>query len=1016
MPAPPKIIELVQKFEAHKADYRAPKYNETQLRNDFLDLFLLELGWDIGNELKAPEATRDVILEFPDTHSGKNKRPDYCLRIGGAPKFYVEAKKPSVNIRENNSAAFQTRSYGWNASLPFCVLSDFDGLSIYDCRFEPSLDDGAGVALHKYLKHEEYAERWDEIAELFSREAVLAGSLEIAAARNKRKGTITVDEAFLKLIEAARTELAERIAQSNAGISQRDLNFAVQQTIDRIIFLRICEDRDMEAWGQLQGLRSDPGIYPRLVEMFRRADARYNSGLFHFSPAKSGPDTSDTLTLGLSIPDRPLERFIQKLYRPYAYNFSIMPVEMLGQVYEQFLGKVIRLDGSGRAIVEDKPEVKKAGGVYYTPSYIVGAIVRQTVGVLCEGKKPEQVAKLTILDPACGSGSFLLGPYSFLLDWHLNWFTSNDPEKWAKQRNAPILRAPIAPGAASPSTKSPQWRLSTRLKKEILLNNIHGVDIDRQAVEVTKLSLLLKVLEGENSQTLQLQLLQERALPDLESNIKCGNSLIESDFYAQEGLQLSDEEEERVNVFDWSKGFPAIFKSGGFDAVIGNPPYIRIQALREWAPREASHYSRRYKSASKGNYDIYVVFVERGLALLNASGLLGYILPNKFFVTDYGSPLRGLLTSRNAVDAVIDFRDAQVFGNATTYTCLLFLSGQAKSHVDYQTVDPSAAALEPYERRFLSATSLSSAPWNFSSEPAQVIYKKIHDGSIPLLNLPTDIARGSSSGADDIFMLRMKEGGLVTHAGEPVEIEEDLLRIPIFATDFGRYSFRPKTTERLIFPYGVKTDGYSLISEQEFERSYPKAYKYLQEHREALETRKHSGTWFGFSAPRSLNVHGVAQLVVPLLANKGMYCELPLDMNRYSLMAGGGFSISISEEHPLSPRYILGVLNSSLLFWQLKAISNIFRGGWITCTKQYIGTLPIRAIDFTNAQDVEQHDKMVALVERMLKLQRDVVVEKNPASRERLARRIDSTDAAIDALVFELYGLNEKEIALVKGL
>lgn len=219
MPAPPKIIELVQKFEAHKADYRAPKYNETQLRNDFLDLFLLELGWDIGNELKAPEATRDVILEFPDTHSGKNKRPDYCLRIGGAPKFYVEAKKPSVNIRENNSAAFQTRSYGWNASLPFCVLSDFDGLSIYDCRFEPSLDDGAGVALHKYLKHEEYAEHWDEIAELFSREAVLAGSLETAAARNKRKGTITVDEAFLKLIEAARTELAERIAQSNAGIS-----------------------------------------------------------------------------------------------------------------------------------------------------------------------------------------------------------------------------------------------------------------------------------------------------------------------------------------------------------------------------------------------------------------------------------------------------------------------------------------------------------------------------------------------------------------------------------------------------------------------------------------------------------------------------------------------------------------------------------------------------------------------------------------------------------------------------
>ena len=214
-----------------------------------------------------------------------------------------------------------------------------------------------------------------------------------------------------------------------------------------------------------------------------------------------------------------LKDILKRLYYPDSpYEFSVLPADILGQVYEQFLGKVIRLTAGHQAEVEDKPEVKKAGGVYYTPTYIVDYIVKNTVGKLLEGKTPKKAAELRILDPACGSGSFLIGAYQYLLDWHRDWYVEHGPEKHRKELYQ-------GPGG--------DWRLTTAEKKRILLNNIYGVDIDSQAVETTKLSLLLKVLEGETSESLdaQLSFLHERALPDLAANIKCGNSLIGPDFY-----------------------------------------------------------------------------------------------------------------------------------------------------------------------------------------------------------------------------------------------------------------------------------------------------------------------------------------------------------------------------------------------------------------------------------------------------------------------------------------------------
>lgn len=254
--------------------------------------------------------------------------------------------------------------------------------------------------------------------------------------------------------------------------------------------------------------------------------------------------------------ERVLKDILRRLYYPDSpYEFSVLPSDILGQVYEQFLGKVIRLTAGHRAVVEAKPEVRKAGGVYYTPTYIVDYIVQHTVGKLLEGKTPHEVGGFTkawkrsaklrplrVLDPACGSGSFLLGAYQYLLDWYQKKYVEDGPEKHAKGRNPRLYRGPGG-----------EWRLTTAERKRILLTHIYGVDIDPQAVEVTKLSLLLKVLEGETHETLDsfYRLFQERALPDLGANIKCGNSLIGPDFFAGAEYSFLDEEERyRINPFD----------------------------------------------------------------------------------------------------------------------------------------------------------------------------------------------------------------------------------------------------------------------------------------------------------------------------------------------------------------------------------------------------------------------------------------------------------------------------------
>jgi len=1023
-----QISDLIERFERNIEAYRSPAYNETQLRREFIDPFFGALGWDVANKAGYAEQYKDVVHEDAIKVSGATKAPDYCFRMGGVRKFFLETKKPSVDIKKQTSPAYQLRRYAWSAKLPISILTDFEALAIYDCRLRPKPSDKPSIGRVRFYTYNRYLDSFEEIYNLLSKESVLKGSFDkFAESGRQKRGTTEVDAEFLKEIESWRETLAKEIAVRNPKLSVKELNFAVQLTIDRIIFLRMCEDRGIEKYGQIQSLLNGANTYHRLREIFYHADDKYNSGLFDFK--------TDRLTPELKLDDKPLKDIFKNLYYPESpYEFSVLGADILGHVYEQFLGKVIRLTEGHRAKVEEKPEVRKAGGVYYTPTYIVDYIVKNTVGKICDGKTPRQISSLRILDPACGSGSFLLGAYQYLLDYHLNWYLAHHSKKGnAAQGFSPAPKEMYR-------GRGGQWYLTIQEKKRILLNNIYGVDIDPQAGEVTKLSLLLKVLEGENQDTLerQMKLFKERALPDLGSNIKCGNSLIGPDFYSvgaghdlpslSVGARhvppsLNEDEIYRINPFDWQKEFPKIMKQGGFDAVIGNPPYIRIQTMKEWAPSEVEIYKEHYTSASKGNYDIYIVFVERGLSLLNKNGRLGFILPHKFFNSQYGQPLRGLLAKGNHLSEVVHFGDKQVFARATNYTCLLLLDKAGNKQCHFIKVDDLTAWRNTGEATegTIPSAKITSSEWNFTVGKGATLFEKLSKMPVKLGDM-ADIFVGLQTSADDVFIMNLLEETARTLRLKSKALdsewafEKGLLFPLVSGTDVNRYSDLPER-QYILFPYKVDGKSVELIDFDVISKTYPKTAAYLLKNKERLEGRergKFKGhDWYRFGRNQNIGIQEQVKLCIPRLVTN-LYAAFDVEGNHFlDNVDVGGITLKTDYQNQ-GLVYLLGLLNSRLLRWYFPHVSAPFRGGWLSANRQFLSQLPIRINNFSDPADKGRHDQMMKLVEQMLSFYKQKAMAKTPDDKTRLHRQIDATDQQIDRLVYELYGLTEKEIQIVE--
>lgn len=977
MPAPDIVLKLCETFAEHREHFRSGNYNEFQLRKQFLDPLFEALGWDMANSQGLAPQYRDVIHEDAIKIGPHVKAPDYAFTLHGQRKFFLEAKKPSVNIKTDIAPAYQLRRYAWSAKLPLSILSDFEEFAIYDTRIKPAPGDASSKARTFYCTYDQYAEKWNEIAAIFSRDAILKGSFDkYADSAKKKKGTAEVDTAFLEEIERWRELLARNFALRNPSLTVRDLNFAVQKTIDRLVFLRICEDRGTEDYGRLRVVANGTQTYARLLELFRAADARYNSGLFHFSKEKSQAEEPDTLTPNLALDDKTLKDIIAHLYYPESpYEFSVLPADILGSVYERFLGKTIRLTDGHQAKIEEKPEVRKAGGVYYTPSYIVDYIVQNTLGKLLTPETDKHIslpdaAKLKVVDPACGSGSFLIVAYQFLLDWHRDRYAES-PDKWSKGKNATLYQA-----------KGGEWRLTTAEKKRILLNNIHGVDIDAAAVEVTKLSLLLKVLEGETGEIAQRDFLKEREriLPDLANNIKCGNSLIGSDFYNQPEMDLLDDESRySVNVFDWKTGFPEAINQGGFDVVIGNPPYDVMEKERgkaTWPHDLLASYAKEhttYTAAMGGKLNLFRFFVVRSIQLTKNKGRVGMIIPMSLLADiSCAATRRYLFANINDLQTDCfpqkDNASRRVFRDAKLSTMIVHGSRQ-----DSIPEENSRMHVRVY-------------PWNsFEDQPRESTIRFVETRLLDPDNSPVPLV----GEAQWKLCVKLHSNPNLRRLGEIQSF--GVTRGEINQTIYREYIGDDNNKTRLL--KGVEIGRYlqkDKLSQGFREWFDENAFLVNNRAKQVCDQRR-------IVTQRITGVDERLRVVATIVEPK---CYFADSTN----------SIVRNADGPMAMEYLLAILNSKITQWRFK----------LTSSNNNVGTnelesLPIPVLDFANPADVEKHDRMVSLVDKMLTLVPKRRAEANPQAATQLDAQISATDRQIDRLVYELYGLTEEEIALVEG-
>jgi len=950
-----KVSKLAATFQANEDRYLSPDYQEAEARKDFIDKFFIALGWDVNHDQQTNPYEQEVKVE-PPVSAGGQRRADYAFHV--APnyrdvRFYVEAKKPHGDVATVDNY-FQTIRYGWNSETPLAVLTDFEQLHVLDCRYKPDIDTALYRQVAKY-HYSEYIDRkkFAEIYWLFSREAVADGSLEKRAKelpkpRGKARqlaglfpgGYQSIDESFLKELDEYRTSLAHTFKNKNPKLDSETLTELAQRTLDRLVFLRFLEDKGIEPQRLVDKFGDKGAAWEDFIAASRRLDGIYNGVVFKRHDILDGDKFRVDDTVFADICES-----LAHINSPY--DFNAIPIHILGSIYERFLGNVI-VATDKRVRVEPKPEVRKAGGVYYTPEYIVRYIVENTVGKLIAGKTPGQIAEMRFADIACGSGSFLLGVFDLLLTYHGHYYNDNPN----KARKGDCIN------------RDGKLYLSLRKKREILLKNIYGVDIDAQAVEVCQLSLYLKLLQEETEASTHQYLLDfvhialmKKLLPDLSKNIVCGNSLIGTDIL--EGQPSANDDERKLNPMNFEDAFPEVMKRGGFDAVVGNPPYGAL--LSEG---QMDYLRSKYETATS-ELDTYSLFMEKAIKLCRPSGRVSMIVPTGWYSGVRFSSFRQHFVCNT---------DPQLFVNLpydvfeAWVDTTIFVSVKRPKTVAWPRKAPCAVLLKTFPKRhkieqiaeFEEGTETAElTSWfaggsdqflTYADTTAAQLITKIQSRSKPLKDF-ADVQRGVTP-----FNLTEKPD----HAHSRRAFEGTVRR----------YSFDPGKKRFVRFDDSL---------------AEPKPERYFKGHRILLREL----------ISRQFRLQAV-KVTEDFVTNKSMQSILPIV---------GGPDLN----------YLLGCLNSGLMSWYFLRRSNIAqRDDFPKIVLKETRNLPIRPINFSDPADKARHDEMVTKVDAMLEAKMQLAKAKTDKDKTYYESKCAVLDRQIDRLFYDLYGLTEKEIQIVE--
>lgn len=966
------IEEKYQVLQRHFQDTQRQEQILTLKEEQYQEGFLKDLFVDVLGYTMPPANGSNLHTEFKNVKG--SKKADAVIRLTDQVKAVIELKSTStVNLEYFEDQAFGYKNNHRNCN--YVITSNFLKLRFY-------IDN-----VNDFIEFNLFTISEQEFKVLYLCLCLENINTDLPL-RLKTSSLIKEEEitaGFYEEYAAFRTDLFENIVKLNKQYDKLSLFKKTQKLLDRFLFIMFAEDRQLLATDYIPYIVKERDHFREYGEIkplyhfckkhFGYLNVGFKNSQIEIYSYNGGLFQPDEILDSIEIDDVALEPHLKKLD---AYDFnSEVDVDILGHIFEHSLNEFESIQRQIEAGETPSVTRRKRDGVFYTPKYITRFIVENSLGKLCEQKKKEMgiaesdyhkerkgrrtdtlvkqqeklkayrnwLLHITILDPACGSGAFLNQALNFLIDEH----------HYIDELDARLLGD----------------RLVFRdIENEILENNIYGVDINEESVEIAKLSLWLRTAKN------------GRKLVSLNNNIQCGNSLIDSRLVAQD------------KAFDWSSKYERIMKSGGFDVIIGNPPYLRVQGLHTSFEDETEFYKQRYRTAT-GRFDIYVLFIEKAFQLLNSSGRASFILPHKFLISDFGEGVREFLSTNKAVHSIISFGSEMVFADASTYTCIIELTKENTALL-YKQVKP-VELFTGTEFNKIAYQELGKNPWNLQGDEGAQLSKKLNKFPYRASDIFSNISQGIVSVGDDIFYLEGKVNGnffngFSKKAGKEVVIEADLMR-PILMGDVKQYE-RPQPSMYAIYPHYEKKGKTIPYEEDEMKEKFPFAYQYFLPYKEELIAKKiryktNPRCWYSLHRSREISLFEQPKLITPetSLGTNMTFDESGLFHNTqvYSLIKKAGLKLDY--------KFLLSLLNSKILWYHLTNSGNVLRGGYFRFKTSPLEIFPIP--DYTKVDQkpfIEKVDQLLEIKTQVGKLANDrfLSILKNEFALSTVSTKLES--------------------------